>query len=80
MAAAAPHRVWRGSAVLCSALRDSDRARGNGMELCQGRGRVGIRKRLFAEGVVGPWNRLPGQWSWPQAARSQEVFGQWPHA
>ena len=27
-----------GGAVLSSALCDSDRARGNGMELCQGRG------------------------------------------
>jgi len=34
MAASDPHRVQRGSAELC----DSDRARGNGMELCQGRG------------------------------------------
>jgi len=37
MAAAAPHRERRGSAELCSRC-DSDRARGNSMELCQGRG------------------------------------------
>ena len=35
MAAAAPHRERR--AALSSALCDSHRARGNGMELCQGR-------------------------------------------
>ena len=29
------HREWR--SALSSALCDSDRARGNGMELCQGR-------------------------------------------
>jgi len=34
MAAAAPHREWR--AALSSALCDSNRARGNDMELCQG--------------------------------------------
>jgi len=39
MAAAAPHRERR--AALSSALWDSDRARGNGMELCQGRGSWG---------------------------------------
>jgi len=35
MAAAAPHREWR--AALNSAFCDSDRARGNSMELCWGR-------------------------------------------
>ena len=35
MAVAAPHRERR--AALSSALCDSDRARGNGMELCQGK-------------------------------------------
>ena len=40
MAAAAPHRERR--AVLSSALCDSDRARGNGMELCQGKGSWGL--------------------------------------
>ena len=44
MAAAAPHRERR--AALSSALCDSDGARGNGMELCQGRGRLDIRKRM----------------------------------
>ena len=36
-----------GGAALSSALCDSDSARGNGMELCQGRGRLGVRKRFF---------------------------------
>ena len=60
MAAAAPHRV-RGAA-LSSALCDSDRARGNGMELCQGRGRWGSGKGSAAEGG-GHGTGCPGQWS-----------------
>ena len=51
MAAAAPHREQR--AALSSALCGSDRARGNSMELCQGRIRLGIKKRFFTEGWSG---------------------------
>ena len=47
-----------GRAELSSALCDSDRARGNGMELCQGRGRLGVRKRFFTRGWWA-WNGLP---------------------
>jgi len=50
MAAVAPHRELRGSAELCS-LCDSDRARGNGMELCQGRGSSGLGTGAAPQGV-----------------------------
>lgn len=46
MVGAAPHWVRR--AALC----DSNKAQGNGMELCQGRLRLGVRKQFFIERLV----------------------------
>jgi len=37
----------------------SNRMQGNIMKLCEGKFRLGIRKRFFTERVVGHWNRFP---------------------
>jgi len=59
-----------GGAVLSSALCDSDRARGNGMELCQGRGSWRVGTGAAPQGG-GHGTGCPGLWAWLQPVAAQ---------
>ena len=72
MAAAAPHK-GSGGAALSSALCDSDRARGNGMELCQGRGSWGLGTGAAPQGA-GHGTGCPGLWAWPPVLEFRECL------
>jgi len=42
-----------------SSLMSCDRMQGNGLNRCQGKFRLDIRKKFFTKDVVKHWNKLP---------------------
>ena len=61
--------------ALSSALWDSDRTRGDGMELGQGRVRLGVRERVCTQRWSGTGTGCPWTWAPHQACqRSRSVW------
>ena len=53
--------IWRIHATICFTGACSNRTRGNGFKLEEGRFRWDIRKKLFTVRVVRHWNTLPSK-------------------
>lgn len=53
-----------------------DRMQGNGLELCQGKFRLDIRRKLFTVRAAKHWNKLPGELVTVKLEGVPETFGQ----
>jgi len=54
-----PEGAYKEAGEVLFTRAGSDRTRGNGFSLKEGRVRLGIRKKFFTLRVVRPWHRLP---------------------
>lgn len=64
-----PERRLQEGGIRLLSLVTSDRKHGNGLQLCQGRFRMGTRNNLFMGSVVRNWNGLPREMVKPHPQR-----------